>query len=286
MGCLLLLNVSCSKSQQTPENNTASQPADGYKFRYATYNIGYDTPKETDNLWVNRLPIMVDLLKKKDFDIWGSQEGLDNQLADLMNGLPQYHWLGAGRTDGHSGEHCAIFYKYQKYDVIKSGDFWLSATPSNPGIGWDASLPRICTWAEFRDKASGTVFFVFNTHLDDKGVQARKESLGLIFDQMHKIAGQVPALLSGDFNFDQFDPNYSTLKANLTDAYDVSPEKVNETGGTYNGFNINHTSASRIDDIFLTAGLTSARYEIVNTVYNGKYPSDHFPVTVDLTIKK
>lgn len=283
MGFFLMLSFSCSKSEV--KKDTAGTGNDtGIQVRFATYNIGYDTPKETDNLWVNRAPIMVDMIKKKDFDMWGTQEGLDNQLADLIAGLPQYQWFGAGRTDGHTGEHCAIFYKPAKYEKLKSGDFWLSETPDNPGIGWDASLPRICTWGQFKDKASGVIFFVFNTHLDDKGAIARREGLKLIQREMKTIAGNSPAWLCGDFNFDQFDPNYTALKLNLTDSYDVATTHFNETGGSYNGYNINHTSASRIDHVFLTPGIKCKRYEIVNAIYNGKYPSDHFPVQVDLSV--
>jgi endonuclease/exonuclease/phosphatase family metal-dependent hydrolase len=285
IGMSLLLSFSCSKSGDKTDGGTNPVNGTGLNVRFATYNIAYDTPKETDNLWVNRVPLMIDLVKKKDFDIWGTQEGLENQLVDLIAGLPQYQWFGAGRTDGHNGEHCAIFYKPAKYEKLNSGDFWLSETPDNPGIGWDASLPRICTWGQFKDKATGVTFFVFNTHLDDKGAVARKEGIKLILSQMKKIAGTTPALMCGDLNFDQFDANYTTLKANLTDVYDISPTKVNDTGGSYNGYNINHNSASRIDHIFLTPGIASSRYEIVNTAYNGKYPSDHFPVMVDLVIK-
>lgn len=285
IGCFLFLSFSCSKSEDKTDPTTNPDNGTKLAMRMATYNIAYDTPKEVDNLWVNRVPLMVDLVKKADFDIWGTQEGLDNQLIDLIAGLPQYQWFGAGRTDGHTGEHCAIFYKPAKFDKLQSGDFWLSATPDNPSIGWDASLPRICTWGQFKDKATGITFFVFNTHLDDQGALARKNGLALILSKMKTIAGTSPALLCGDLNFDQFDANYATLKANITDSYDISTTRWNDTGGSYNGYNINHNSSSRIDHIFLTPGITSSRYEIINTVYNGKYPSDHFPVQVDLSIK-
>jgi endonuclease/exonuclease/phosphatase family metal-dependent hydrolase len=281
----LLLAFSCSKSENKREDGP--DPAEGtwLTIRFATYNIGYDNPKATDNLWINRVPLMVDLVKKKDFDIWGIQEGLQNQLTDLSAGLPQYEWFGAGRTDGHNGERCAIFYKPAKFEKLKTGDFWLSATPDNPGIGWDASLPRICTWGQFKEKTTGITFFVFNTHLDDKGSQARREGLALILNQMNKIAGNSPALLCGDFNFDQYDANYVTLKVKLTDAYDIAAARWNATTGTYNGYNINHNSSGRIDHVFLTSGMKSSRYEIVNESYSGKYPSDHFPVQNDLSIK-
>lgn len=36
--------------------------------------------------------------------------------------------------------------------LLKSGHFWLSENTTTPNKGWDAVLPRICTWAYFKDK--------------------------------------------------------------------------------------------------------------------------------------
>ncbi len=77
-----------------------------------TYNLRYDNPKDTGNLWVNRAPVITALIRFHDFDIFGTQEGYKNQLDDIINALPQYIYYGVGRNDGKdAGEHSAIFYK-------------------------------------------------------------------------------------------------------------------------------------------------------------------------------
>ncbi len=58
--------------------------------------------------------------------------------------------------------------------------FWLSETPEKPSVGWDAVLPRICTWGHFKYKDTGFEFLFFNLHMDHIGKQARVESALLV----------------------------------------------------------------------------------------------------------
>src|SRR6185436_3860435 len=103
-----------------------------------TFNLRYDNPGDTGNLWKDRAPVAAGLIRFHEFDIVGTQEGLRNQLDDLQNNLSEYKWYGIARDDGNTiGEHSAIFYKKDKFNVLDSGNFWLSQTPDKPGFGWD-----------------------------------------------------------------------------------------------------------------------------------------------------
>jgi hypothetical protein len=100
------------------------------------YNLRYDNKGDSGNLWVNRAPVITNLVQFHDFDIFGTQEGLKNQLEDLKKGLTAYSYYGIGRDDGkEKGEHSAVFYKTDKFKVLSQGDFWLSETPEKPGSG-------------------------------------------------------------------------------------------------------------------------------------------------------
>lgn len=84
-----------------------------------TYNLRYDNPRDTGNLWVNRAPIVASVIRFHDFDVFGTQEGLKNQLDYLGTSLPQYNRYGAGRDDGKDkGEHSAIFYKQDEFNLL------------------------------------------------------------------------------------------------------------------------------------------------------------------------
>lgn len=122
-----------------------------------TYNIRYDNPKDTGNLWPDRAPVVSALIRFHDFDIFGTQEGLKNQLDDISTSLPQYSRYGLGRDDGkEKGEHSAIFFKKDEFNLLNKGDFWLSQTPDKPSLGWDATCcNRICSWVYLQHKKSG-----------------------------------------------------------------------------------------------------------------------------------
>jgi len=167
--------------------------------------------------------------------------------------------------------------------VIKQGNFWLAENTETPNKGWDAALPRICTWGLFKDKQTGFEFFFFNTHFDHIGVEARKESAKLIVRKAHELGNGIPMIITGDFNVDQRNESYRVLNdgGEVTDAYELSPLKY-APNSTYNGFKVGTTGDSRIDHIFLSKPFTVVRYGILTDSYQGKTPSDHFPVMAEV----
>ena len=254
----------------------------------ASYNIRYDNPHDSLDLWKNRFSVIADMVRFYNFDIFGTQEGLKNQLQDLKSALPQYDYIGVGRTDGkEAGEYAAIFFNTSKFNLIQQGNFWLSTILDRPNVGWDAALPRICTWGKFTDKSTGFTFFMFNVHFDHRGVQARKESAKLILEKVKEMAGKSPAILTGDFNVDENNESYTLLKNSgiLKDAYEIAEIKL-APNGTFNSFNVNSKPIGRIDHIFLTSQFEVIRYGILTNTYNGRFPSDHFPVMINIKYKK
>ncbi len=171
------------------------------QLKVGTYNIRYDNPQDIGNLWVDRAPVVANLLRFHDFDIFGTQEALKNQLDAISKALPAYERYGKGRDDGQEkGEHSAIFFKKDRFKLLKKGDFWLSQTPDKPSLGWDATCcNRICSWVYLQDNVSKKKFYFFNAHYDHQGVQARKESSKLILSKIKEIAGTAPVILTGDF---------------------------------------------------------------------------------------
>ncbi|HCX56764.1 MAG TPA: endonuclease, partial [Sphingobacterium sp.] len=51
-----------------------------------------------------------------DYDVFGAQEVLVNQLVDLKKRLTDYDYVGVGRDDGKvAGEFAPIFFKKKKF---------------------------------------------------------------------------------------------------------------------------------------------------------------------------
>jgi endonuclease/exonuclease/phosphatase family metal-dependent hydrolase len=252
-----------------------------------TFNIRYDNPADSGNLWVNRAPIVSNLIRFHKFDVLGIQEGLKNQLDDISNALPEYARYGKGRDDGKDGgEHSAIFYRKDRFKLLKSGDFWLSETPDQPGKGWDATCcNRICSWIFLEDVQTKKKFYAFNVHYDHQGVIARKESSKLILKKIAEIAGTAPALLTGDLNGGRDSEWYQRIATSgiLSDTHSkVKFPYANNSSS--NGFRTPR-GQTVIDHIFMSKQFTTTRWGILTDTYFGKFPSDHFPVLAEVELK-
>ncbi len=260
----------------------------GQRYKIATFNIRYDNKNDSGNLWVDRKPYVAGLIKFHDFDIVGTQEVLKNQLDDLAGLLTGYEHVGVGRDDGKDkGEHVPIFFKKDKFTAVQHGNFWLSETPEKPGPGWDARLNRICTWVLLQDKQSKKRFYVFNVHFDHQGIQARKESSKLMISKMKSLAGNNPVVLTGDFNGDHQSEWYLTI-ANSNMVHDALKDVAQPyfNNGSFNSFGKSLAHHSVIDHIFLSKDFTAVKWGVLTDSYQGKYPSDHFPVVVDVRFGK
>ncbi len=264
----------------------------------------YDNINDTKNGngWINRCPVIVNVILFHDLDIVGTQECKNNQIMDLDNSLKNYGYIGRGRgANSTDGEYSAIFYKKDKYKLLYNGNFWISETPDIPSKGWDAALNRICSWGEFEEIATGFNFFVFNLHLDHAGENARKNGAELVIEKIKEIAGTAPVLLTGDFNANPTSSTYLIFtKSNLlSDSYTHSPI-IHAPNGTFNGFDINKNTDNRIDYVFTTNHFMPVRYGILTDFYwtdekkktiispvetkkaTPRLPSDHYPVVVEL----
>ncbi|WP_210416868.1 endonuclease/exonuclease/phosphatase family protein [Echinicola soli] len=255
--------------------------AQSEQLTVATFNIRYDNPGDAPNNWGHRKEVVVDLIQFHGFDIFGIQEGLKHQVEYLDEHLSSFAYVGVGRDDGEEkGEYSAIFYNKEKFEVLESNTFWLSTDTTKPNKGWDAALPRICTWAKMEDKASGQQFYFFNTHFDHVGTEARQESGKLILSKI-KEADQagIPVMLTGDFNVDQENPAYLLLENSeeLKDCYKAADIRY-ANNGTFNSFNNTKSTDKRIDHVFVSEFLHVKKYGILTDTYHNLYPSDHFPV--------
>lgn len=264
-----------------------TRAANAQQLIVGTFNIRYDNPRDTGNLWVNRAPVVSNLVRFHNFDVLGIQEGLKNQLDDMSKALPEYERYGKGRDDGKDGgEHSAIFYKKSRFKLLKSGDFWLSETPDKPGLGWDATCcNRICSWVYLQDLKTKKQFYAFNVHFDHQGVVARKESSKLILKKINEIAGNTPAILTGDLNGGRDSEWYKELADSklLLDTY-TQVKFPYANNASFNSFRTPRGQAV-IDHIFVTKAFTVSRWGILTDTYYGKFPSDHFPVLAELELK-
>ncbi|MBN1293719.1 MAG: endonuclease/exonuclease/phosphatase family protein [Candidatus Latescibacteria bacterium] len=258
-----------------------------------TFNIRYNNPDDGENAWPNRKDFVSDVIRYHRADLVGIQEALSGQVDDLKKRLPEFSWFGVGRDDGKSaGEFMAIFYLKDRLELLDSSTFWLSETPNKPGMGWDAACNRVVTWGKFRDKDTGKVFFHFNTHFDHMGKTARRESAYLLISQVTEIAGDTPAVITGDFNAQPSSEPYKIITSSgnksdiLIDSITVSRYPHYGPSGTWTGFeNTGKIGDAPIDYIFVKNSVDVLLHETISDSIAGRFPSDHMPVLVEIIIE-
>lgn len=252
------------------------------ELKLMTYNIRFANSADAPHTWPARNPLVIRQIIEFDADIIGFQEVLHQQVLDLEKNLPGYERIGVGRDDGKmAGEYSPLFFRTDRFTLSKSGTFWLSDTPEQVSIGWDAALPRIATWATLTDRTTQNQLFVINTHFDHIGETARMNSIKLIanfLNQQHTTHKHL--IMMGDLNTGPDDEPYKWLMEQnmLSDPFYKAEHRIGPVG-TFNAFNYAHQS-ERIDYIFLDPALKVQQYKVLMESYNDILPSDHWPVMV------
>ena len=252
-------------------------------LKIATFNLRMDTPSDGENAWFHRKDMVTDLIRFYGFDLFGTQEGFTHQLNDILR-LSDYRFIGVGRDDGKdAGEHCAIFYRSDRFKVLDQGDFWLSEHPEKPGRGWDGTCcNRICTWGKFEDLKNHKQFYFFNVHYEYEGDVARRESSNLMISRIKSIAGNQPVFLTGDFNAFPTEEPIRILNDSgfLNDSYKITKEAPFGPVCTYHGYDSTIKTEERLDYIWVTDSIQIDKYGVLTNTLYGHTPSDHFPVMV------
>jgi endonuclease/exonuclease/phosphatase family metal-dependent hydrolase len=257
-------------------------------LKVMTYNIRLDVDSDGTNAWPFRKEYFSSQIQFYNPDVFGIQEAKPNQVIDISKALLEYNNVGIGRDGIGQGESSNIFYKKERFTVKESNTFWLSETPNTISKGWDAALNRVCTYALFKDLKTKQLFWVFNTHLDHIGEQARTKGIELILSKIKELnRKKYPVILMGDLNSEPQDDRILLLKKAMDDTRAVSIEKPFGPSGTFNNFKHNEPVTKLIDYIFISKNsiLKVKKYAVLSDSKDLKYPSDHLPVYVEINLK-
>lgn len=263
-------------------------PPQAVELRVMTFNIRYGTADDGANAWPGRRTLVGDVITAFGPSVLGVQEALAFQLEELDALLPGYGRVGVGRDDGmEAGEFSAIFYDRARLEVVSEGTFWFSESPSEPGsTAWGATIPRICSWARFRERASGRTFFVYNNHWDHQAQESRERSAALLLDRIGaRVPAGDPVIVTGDFNAGEDNPAFRLLVGDadrLRDTFRLL-HASDTVVGTFNGFE-GTADGPKIDAILASPEWAVLSSAIDRTEVAGRYPSDHFPVTAVLRL--
>lgn len=278
-------------SDEGGSSSTGAEPViPGPQLKVMTFNIRVGTAADGENAWDLRKPLVYQVLKDQNADFVGMQEALRFQLLEIDEAVTKYDRIGVGTVDGATkGPYNAIYYKRARFTVEKSGTFWLSDTPGEPGSQtWGNKFPRAVTWGRFADKTTGYTFYVYNTHFDHVSQHSRERSAVLLADRIAARAHpEDPFVVTGDFNAAEGNLVVRFLKGNAAIDGQQTAAKLRDTFrvvhpdatavGTAHGFN-GGTGGNKIDYVFVPPKQEVVDAHIDHFNVDGRYPSDHFPV--------
>ena len=291
---LSLLWTGCSKSKEEEiilNKKEWQKKNEDKKIKVFTFNI--KNGGESIFSEENRRPRIMELMKEYYPDIIGYQEVTKDWISwfNTKSFSELYSYYGEPRDPNKTNsEYSLIMYNHDKFTLKESGDFWLNedvaADPASTSTkaGWDASLPRNCSWVLLEDNATKFQFVVMNTHFDYKGLEARPRSAELIL----KMADQwnLPVIITGDFNASESSSTYQTL---LNGNYDNTKYVANHTmsWATSPGFFDKGTQFGEVIDHILIRKNTFKvdEYKVITEDYGGGRVSDHYPIMAILTLE-
>jgi endonuclease/exonuclease/phosphatase family metal-dependent hydrolase len=208
--------------------------------------------------------------------------------------MPEYDSFGLSNPTPEFTPNNAILYSRPRYELVSSGGFWLSETPHVAGSkSWDSAVVRFANWVHLRERATDRELRVWNAHLDHKGHAARAEQARLLVEGISAMdAAGVPQVLAGDMNAYAKHPAIAALKeSGFNDTYGAV-HGLADPGHTYHGFlgskryegSDDPTPGRKIDWIFTRGDLKSHAAEIIRDGRAGRYPSDHYFISAEISL--
>jgi endonuclease/exonuclease/phosphatase family metal-dependent hydrolase len=273
----------------SPLSLHAEEPA--LAVRVMSFNLRYINPGDQgERTWLARRDQASQVIREDKADVIGLQEAFRSMLDDISVRVPGYQEIGVGREDGKTvGEYAAILVKKDRFNVLDSGTFWLSDTPSVPNsMTWKNRVTRVCSWAKLEDRATKRMLCFFNTHLDHESQEAREKGVAMILEHIAALPPETPVIITGDFNAAEDNPAISNIKISPRRMVDTWRElnltvPMNESGTMSMFTGVRDTA--KIDYIFVPAGTRIVDSEIIRRNRDGVYPSDHYPVRASVEFR-
>lgn len=275
---ILIIAISCCLAACT--SFSISSPT----IKIMTYNIRCGVCEEPSDInhWSRRKVLVADIIQNANPDIIGLQEADAEQVQDLVNSLQIYDSYGVGSEEGYTGSSNAILVKKSRFEIIESKTIWLSPTPNQISIGWDAHYNRTLTIVKLRDKANGKTINYYNSHFDNVGAVARLQSALMLVALIDRHLAQ-PTIVTGDFNGRPGFDAYAAINQRLNDT--AINARTPHKGGqiSFNGFGNEIREGNKLDYIFASKNFKALSSEIITRLYDGHYPSDHYPVLAEIS---
>ena len=290
----LLLAACCGESGVEPSTapgsngqNRAAERPPPCLVRVMSFNLRWDGFDDGVNAWRNRRDVVYQVLREFGPDSVGTQEAMIRQIQDIETAIST---LDSYRFDNDPTyiRTQQILYRSNRFDRVEGNGFLIAEGTNKNGT------VRYCTRVRLLDRSTGRSYDHYNVHLDHRDATSRELSAVRLMKHIASRATDARFVVTGDFNTAEDSPTMAFLRGErkLPDEHGVeyaNPIPLVDTyrvlhpdtprSGTASGFGGNQ-NGRKIDHILVAVGAATVHEaSIVRTHVDGRYPSDHFPVT-------
>lgn len=249
-----------------------------------SFNVrGFTTDDMYKRSYFYRAALQRQVIEENAPDVIGFQEANDVPVYYLKRHLKGYTFVI--RTVNFEEKETSMYlaYRTDRFEEVARGHFWLSETPDVPSRSWDTACVRCANYVTLRDKRTGKTFTAVNTHLDHVSELARRNGMQVILDKISAL-GATSYVLMGDMNCPAGSAAYNkAINFGLKDASAVADEAYYGVGATYHGYG-EYLYYPAIDFFFVTPDFAVSKYCVFDKLYDGAYPSDHFPIVMKASL--
>jgi len=270
---MLLLSCSCASKEDV-------------FLKVVSYNVrGVDDGE--NRMISDRAPRLKEVVTKRDPDLIGFQEVKPAWEEHIIEDYGEVydHLLIYRDERGSLKESSPVLWKKDKFEKIDGGIFWLSETPDEMSMGWDAKYYRICTWVKLKVKETDQKLMFCSVHLDTAS-EANTKGAEVLVDRLKEMGGftEYPVVMVGDFNTQPWKGGYiSLMESGLLG--DVNADLDNDQTSTNDGYN-RGVSGRIIEYCFYTLKrMRPLKYEVINEEVYGGYVSDHCGLYSEIQMK-
>lgn len=231
------------------------------------------------NSFIHRKEFVVSKIREEKPDVIAFQEMVEPIYEYLKKALPEYTFVGHGRTTEYAGEGVWTAFFNEKTDIFSVDTFWLTDKPYEPGsrLEGQSQCPRTCVKSVV--KIENTFLQIYNLHLDHPTApefeEIRKKEMEIVFEKIGKTDSRFTPVILGDLNTQPDAPTAAYIRS-------MGFEDVcADSGITFHNFKgDSFECAMKIDYIFCKKQLAELCIKSEKWKdFNGNvYLSDHYPV--------
>ena len=293
---LLALTVLLACVQVYRNSGTDALPqADQAALRVATYNVHYILVGQDEGAWSlgdwqrRKEPLSAavsfmeaDLIAFQEMESFSGREAdQDNLALDwLLEQHPAYAAAAAGDPAVFPSTQ-PFLYRQDRLKMTDQGWFFFSDTPDVLySRTFNGSYPAFASWATFTDTRTGARFRAVNIHTDFRSRSNRLQSVELVAERITPwVRAGETVLVMGDMNARMGDRALEILK-------DAGVTFAPVEGATFH-FNRGLNLFDAIDHIgWAGTARTAAAPAVIRRQFLGEWPTDHYPVVLDLYVGK